>query len=271
MITSLLCIWNIMEEKEPDHHHLSFSAPCKKKSRTSSSTWLQQVDSQAQAQFHSVECDSSLRNSIERKIHQVRNVSNPDMDLDHILTQVPYRDILENLFSKGPGEEQEDLEPPLSLPIITKAYEESFMRQPHHNENPCVLGMSCECQFIDPCAPFTAVEFRLFHDPPQPQMCVLCSRKTTQKLFYDMCYSGKSPKCVIQRYGNIFGQPGEYSVECMLACPPNFNLHCMPLPIMSHQRNKYTVHSSGGVKSLQQHRVSYEHFQTPSVIIQVYP
>jgi hypothetical protein len=38
------------------------------------------------------------------------------------------------------------------------------------------------------------------------------------------------------------------------------NLQFMPLPIMSHERNKYSVVSSGGLKHLQQHRVAHEHF-----------
>jgi len=220
--------------------------------------WTESIDQSAHDVFQSVTTDSSLKNNIERKLHQTRNVSEQELDLDHILSHVPYRSLLENLFANV------DASDDTVLPIISKSYEESFMRQPRHNENPCVFGALCECQFIDPCAAFTAVEFRLFNDPPKPQMCVLCSRKTTQKLFYDMCFSGKATNCVIQRYGNIFGQPGEYSSECMLSCPHGFNLHCMPLPIMSHQRNKYTVLSAGGLKYLQQHRVSYEHFCSPS-------
>lgn len=232
--------------------------PSKKRAKM----WIQEIDSNAQKAFHNVECDSSLRTNIERKLHQVRSVSEEDLDLDHILSQLPYRSILENMFHGCTDIEK------TPLPIISKSYEESFMRQPHHDENPCIFGNMCECMFIDPSAPFTAVEFRLSGDSSKPQMCVLCSRRTTQKMFYDMCYTGKAPQGIIQRYGNIFGHSGEYSVECMLACPQGFNLHCMPLPIMSHQRNKYSVMTSGGFKYLQQHRVSYEHFQPPSAITQ---
>ena len=41
-------------------------------------------------------------------------------------------------------------------------------------------------RFIDRNTPFTGVEFRLQHDPITSQLCVLCSRRTTQKMFYDM-------------------------------------------------------------------------------------
>ena len=103
------------------------------------------------------------------------------------------------------------------------------------------MGDLCECRLIDRQCPFPGVEFRLPDDPPTPQLCVLCSRKATQKMFYDMCYAGVAPKGVIQRFGNIFGQPGEYSTELMLSCPQGVSLSAMPLPIMSHQRSRYSV------------------------------
>ncbi len=57
---------------------------------------------------------------------------------------------------------------------------------------------------------------------------------------------------------------GEYARECMLVCPPHAPLHCMPLPVMSHQRNKYRVRISNGIKCLDQIRVRHEDFATPS-------
>lgn len=125
---------------------------------------------------------------------------------------------------------------------------------------------------------------RLENDPPTPQMCVLCSRNCTQKLFYDMCHAGLTPMCIIQRsfrsfqvsshnvefyrYGNIFNEESEYSPECMLVCPPEIGLQCMPLPIMSHQRNRYSVVVNGGHKHLRQHKVAFEGFQRPSGDVQ---
>ena len=50
----------------------------------------------------------------------------------------------------------------------------------------------------------------------------------------------------------------------MLVCPPHAPLHCMPRPIMSHQRNKYKVRIAHGVKWLDQIRVRHEDFATPS-------
>ena len=74
--------------------------------------------------------------------------------------------------------------------IPVNRYEESYMRQPEPGEKACAMGEACECRFLDRQCPFTAVEFRLAGDPPSQQLCVLCSRKATQKMFYDMCYAG---------------------------------------------------------------------------------
>ena len=69
-----------------------------------------------------------------------------------------------------------------------------------------------------------------------------------------------------RRYGNIFGQPGEYASECMLVCPSKDHLPCMPLPCMSHQRNKYQVEIKGSLRTMKQLRVQHEDFVAPSCL-----
>jgi hypothetical protein len=212
-----------------------------------------------------VEFNSDLQQTILRRLNQAapRGGGAHDADalaelpLDHILARVPYKAMLENLFGNTDQTVPE-------VPILTKAYEESFMRQAVSGELSCAMGELCECMLIDRTAPFAGVELRLPGDSDQPQMCVLCSRAATQKCYYDMCYLNAQTKGLIQRYGVIFGQPGEYAVECVLVSPPTVGLTCMPVPSMSHQRNRYSVISHGGSKTLRQHRVSYEDFQCPS-------
>jgi hypothetical protein len=199
---------------------------------------------------------------IKRQVNSSRSVPAipEELHLDHVLSSVPYQDMLESLF----GGITQDAP---SLPLITKAYEESYMREPCPDERPCAMGPKCECMFIDPNAPFVGVEFLspLTSERGAPNLCVLCSRRTTQKLFYDACYSGRRVQGVIQRYGNLCNQPGEYARECMLISPPNAQWSCLPLPIMSHQRNRYRVQVVAGRKHLQQMRVSFEDFVPPSV------
>jgi hypothetical protein len=205
--------------------------------------------------------DDSIVGLIRRQVNDTRfaPATPEELQLDHVLSGVPYRDMLESLFGTVSGQTP-------TLPIITKAYEESFMREAGHGERQCAMGAKCECMFIDANAPFVGVEFDLPNSKidSKANLCVLCSRKTTQKLFYDACYSGTRTQGLIQRYGNLCNQTGEYARDCMLICPPSAQWHCLPLPIMSHQRNRYRVQVVAGIKHLQQLRVSHEDFVTPS-------
>jgi hypothetical protein len=241
-------------------------APAAKRKRT----FLEETDERAEerllaagaAEAAAVPFQSGLHQTILRRLNS-GDPPPPPADLgaglDHILSRVPYKAMLENLFSNLDADAVPD------VPILSKAYEETFMRQPGPGERPCAMGEQCECMCIDRAAPFVGVELRLQGDPEgAPQMCVLCSRATTQKCFYDMCYLGRPVKGVIQRYGSIFGQPGEYAAECMLVCPRALGLASMPVPSVSHQRNRYTVVCHGGLKHLRQHRVAHEDFHSPS-------
>jgi hypothetical protein len=154
--------------------------------------------------------DLRLPSYILRSINtSSRAPATPDeLDLDVILSRVPYREILENLYGR-------DQKPNSDVPVVSRIYEESYMREPNKGERSCASGELCECNFIDPCMPFTAVEFIIPNGNYQdtPQFCVLCSRKVTQKLFYDILFTGKEAHGVIQRYGNICGVPGQYSLS----------------------------------------------------------
>ena len=114
--------------------------------------------------------------------------------------------------------------------------------------------------FIDKQQPFVAVEFLVPGEErvEVPQMCVVCSRANTQQLFSDIIFDGTCQTGLIQRYGNLHDVSGEYARNVMLVCPPNGPMHCMPLPIVSHQRNRYTVSRIGGVHYLRQHGVYFQ-------------
>jgi hypothetical protein len=200
----------------------------------------------------------TILNCITRNVQVVANDEN--IELDTILSRVPYHEMLCDLFGNSENKIPENMK----VPIVCKAYEESFLRECNNaNEKPCVMGSNCECMFINSNMEFVGTEFILpgCMSEEQAQMCVLCHRKTTQQLFHDMVFKCVPIRGVIQRYGNICGQVNEYARECMLICPPNQNVHCMPLPIVSHQRNRYSVYISNGIKHLKQHRVAFEDFQ----------
>jgi hypothetical protein len=187
-----------------------------------------------------------------------------NLSLDNILSRVPYKHMLEDLFSN------ECVTGPV-VPIITKAYEESYMRGPiDSHERLCVMGAKCECNNLSTTSGFTAVEFLLPCEQPRHtrNMCVICHRMFVQSLFYDIIYSGKPHRGVIQKYGNICGQVGEYARVVMLICPPSGPVECIPFPSVSHQRNRYEIVNKSGIKYITQRGVSFEDFRDPSSMVQ---
>lgn len=180
-----------------------------------------------------------------------------DLDLDHVLSRVSYRDLLRDMFGN-----RGDVACP-SIPVITRRYEEQYMREPTSSaERRCAMGDECECRMIDRSNPFVGVEFILpgQERPEAPQMCVLCHRRFVQSLFHDVMYAGSEFNGVIQRYGNICGVDGEYAKEVALICPPSGPTHCLPYPAISHQRNRYRVTVVGGVRTVVQCHMSPQDF-----------
>jgi hypothetical protein len=182
------------------------------------------------------------------------------LNIQTLISRLPYQQMLNQMFT-------DETDSSKIIPVVTRVYEESFMREPMYEyERKCVCGDACEFNFIDANVPFVGVEFLLNSDsqPVEPQMCVLCSRRTTQEMFYNMVYNGHRFRGFIQRYGNLCQQPGEYAREAMLICPANAAIHNMPLPIVAHHRHRYTVYLQNGTRHVRQHNVYYEDFHQPS-------
>lgn len=150
-----------------------------------------------------------------------------------------------------------------SIPEVSRAYEEEFMRSTKKSETPCVMGDRCECMFIDSEHPFVGTKFVFPTLHTENNMCILCLRKITQLLFYKIIQKGIPSSIPIQKHGNICNKPGEYHPQAMLICPPSGPLHCLPLPIVAHQRNRYSVHDLHGIKYIKQHGVGMEDFHMP--------
>ena len=179
------------------------------------------------------------------------------IDTESLLARLPYKRMLQDMFGGSLRGQLHDL----SIPYVTRAYEESFMRERlHSSERECAKGALCECMFIDRTQPFVGVEFLLPGEPTArtPHLCVLCCRATTQQLYYDVMFDKFEFPGTIQRFGNIHSQPGEYALDAMLIAVPSAPVHIMPLPIVSHQRNRYSVYVSGGIKRLRQSRVLFQ-------------
>ena len=139
------------------------------------------------------------------------------------------------------------------------------MREPMAGERKCVMGTSCEAMLIDKAKPFIAMEFQLPGKPSEtPQMCVLCSRKHTQRLYYDFLYRATPSSCtgIIQRYGVLCDVPGEYRKDACLIMPPHGPVHCMPYPSVAYQRCHFTT---------QTHCMSHFISQSDSLLFQAPP
>lgn len=203
-----------------------------------------------------VEPGPSNETSKKRKTPEAPSRHNMTLELDTLLTRLPYKKMMQEILPSNTNR------PMPSVPLVTRLYEESYMREPmRKSERQCVMKEKCECMTIDPKNPFIGVEFVVPNedvDSSTPQMCVLCSRAHTQQLFYDIVFDNASFNGTIQRFGNMHSVPNEYSRDIMLICPPNGPLHAMPLPIVSHERNRYTVVRTGGIRYLRQHGVYFQ-------------
>jgi hypothetical protein len=178
------------------------------------------------------------------------------LELNTLLSKLPYKRLMQEMVAQNANSKMLP-----SVPYVSRQYEETYMREASNaGERACAMGDECECMFIDKNNPFTGVEFIVPGEDTSahPEYCVICSRATTQQLFYDIVFDGVVINALIQRYGNIHGVENEYSQEVMLICPPNGPVNCMPLPIVSHSRNRYSVVKVGGVRWIRQHGV---HFQ----------
>ena len=114
----------------------------------------------------------SIVNVIKRQVNDSKFLPQTpeEIQLDHVLSSLPYQALLESLFNGVNGSTVE-------VPLVSKMYEESYMREPFPGDKPCVMNERCECMFIDKNAPFIGTEFILPGEDTSktldtPRMCV---------------------------------------------------------------------------------------------------
>lgn len=215
-----------------------------------------------------VNLDNSISSICARISSNIRRCINSSsepikLDLEFILQNTCYKQLVESLFSESSGASAP------SVPIITRSYEESFMREKiREDEDQCIMGEECECMMIDPEHRFVGVRFQLPNEDPSSlshsgKLCVLCHRKYVQTIFYDILYSSRPFRGVVQRFGNICGK-NEYAREDLLIIPVGGPVQVMPHPLCSHQRNKYKVTMRSGIKQIVQTLKIPSDFGNPS-------
>lgn len=187
----------------------------------------------------------------ERAQHKATDLT---IEASVMLSSVPF---LEHLAQIDDSMAQHD------VPVVTRAYEETYMRgRMHDKEAECAMGPQCECMMLDSRARFVGVQFEIPSTTGEMgnNLCIFCLRKITLLLFYEALLKGMPIAKPIQKYGNITGQPNEYHPSAMLMCPKNGPIHCMPLPIVAHQRSTLRVEVLGGVHYVRQQGVYMENF-----------
>lgn len=208
-----------------------------------------------------VKCDSEdnityLGNVLQSHMQKASEDKKPDtevFDITALLQNIPFVNMLADVSNDCIRD---------NLPVISRVYEEQYMRECiNDKEQKCVMNKNCECMLLDRSQPFVGVQFPLPGiSAENNNMCLLCLRKTTQMLFYQAVHCGFKINGVIQKYGNICSEPGEYDKSVMLICPPHGPMTCLPLPIVSHQRNRYKVVKQNNILWVTQHNVKYEDF-----------
>ena len=231
----------------------SSSSHSRKKARSSA---MEHVDPVSAHDLAQTICDSIRAGASAAEVAPSHSDA---LNLSTILSGVSYREILQNLF----GDADSALFP--EVPVVSKAYEEACLRECGPTpERPCAMGQECEGFFLSPRNRFACAEFLLpGEERTEPRMCVLCTRKHTQKLYYDLLYSPQSNHMgVIQRYGVVVGVVDEYAPEAVLTMPSTGPVASMPFPSVAYCRADYTVSMRGGVRVLEQ--ASSMGFRPPS-------
>lgn len=207
--------------------------------------------------------------NIEREIEALTHNNEEQVHTANLDTQDNISELIATIVSNTPFVKMLQSMPATSrkieIPIITRHYEEQYMREPQSiGEQKCFMQDQCECMFIDRSMPFVGVRFVMpVTYNSTCNVCILCLRKQTQSLYYKTVFAGYNPRVLIQQHGNICNEESEYDKSAVLTCNPNGPVHCMPLPIVAHQRNRYSVHEISGVKHLKQHGVYFQGFGMP--------
>lgn len=203
--------------------------------------------------------EDSILDDLIKNMSTYANTANDNKNiwlfLDVALNKVDFRHTLHDY--------DVDVTPPVDhVEILTKTYEEAYMRECYlEGDRPCQMGTNCECNFIDLKDPFVGVSFvNPDLNTADLGMCILCIRKQVQLLYYKVVSGAIKSDKLIQSFGNICNKPGEYHDSAMLIIPPHGPIHCMPVPIVAHQRNHYKIKYVDGYKHLIQQNVYFEDF-----------
>lgn len=140
----------------------------------------------------------------------------------------------------------------------TRAYEESFLREPVANERACGRDHLCEGKQLTGVEGFVLREFLYPNEPASQErcLCLLCRRYEISRMFfkYETNVSSYPPSSMrISDHYNLVGIAGEYDIRDCIVSGEHYT--GLPMPVVLHIRSAYSVFIKDGVKHLQQSRV----------------
>jgi len=157
-----------------------------------------------------------------------------------------------------------------SIQVVTRAYEEQYLREPTGKERPCIMGDQCQGLHLPHVTEnaFVLREFLLPTEeeeytrtgklPPEGRLCLMCKRSEIARAFINIRADGMGVKnnVIFQDYRNIVDEDGEYCLsDCLLSSPQVFQ--GLLDPIVLHVRNAYRLKVENGVRHYDQWRMKY--------------
>jgi len=158
----------------------------------------------------------------------------------------------------------------VSIQVVTRAYEEQYLREPVGKERPCIMGELCQGMHLPHVQEnaFVLREFLLPTEeeeynrtgklPTEGRLCLMCKRSEIARAFINIRADGMGVKnnVILQDYRNIVGEEGEYCLDdCLLSSHSVFQ--GLLDPVVLHLRNAYRLKVVKGVRHYDQWRMKY--------------
>ena len=157
-----------------------------------------------------------------------------------------------------------------TIQVVTRAYEEKYLREPTGKERSCIMGDQCQGMHLPHVNEnaFVLREFLLPTEeeeynrtaklPAEGRLCLMCKRSEIARAFINIRADGMGVKnnIILQDYRNIVDEEGEYCLEdCLLSSPQVFQ--GLLDPVVLHLRNAYRLKVVKGVRHYEQWRMKY--------------
>lgn len=157
-----------------------------------------------------------------------------------------------------------------TIQVVTRAYEEKYLREPTGKERSCIMSDQCQGMHLPHVNEnaFVLREFLLPTEeeeynrtaklPAEGRLCLMCKRSEIARAFINIRADGMGVKnnIILQDYRNIVDEEGEYCLEdCLLSSPQVFQ--GLLDPVVLHLRNAYRLKVVKGVRHYEQWRMKY--------------